>query len=223
LHECIESPTHVHYRQPRTHSLPSPCYDHALVKGIFVRNSSLKAEHTPYFCLPAAVFRLWGLGTISWVVMEVTSPPPTISTWCHSGVVVQLLYAKRERVDVREIRCRNGGLVEHSVLLQVRVVLRNFSRNSETHCSCTATTALCNYVTQRHRQYHRSTHNDIVRYRATDPLNTIAHVSLESLYKDWLMSYLLIIPFPHVSFPLIHLILLFCNSLKALFPNRLGS
>jgi hypothetical protein len=81
----------------------------------------------------------------------------------------------------------------------------------------------CNYVTQRHRQYHRSTHNDIVRYRATDPLNTIAHVSLESLYKDWLMSYLLIIPFPHVSFPLIHLILLFCISLKALFPNRLGS
>jgi hypothetical protein len=57
----------------------------------------------------------------------------------------------------------------------------------------------------------------------TDPLNTIAHVSLESLYKDWLMSYLLIIPFPHVSFPLIHLILLFCISLKALFPNRLGS
>ena len=86
LHECIRSHTHVLYRYPQTRSLPSSCYDHALVEGIFLHNSSLKTQHAPYFCFTAAVFRLRGLGIVSWVVMKVTSPPPTISTWCHKRI-----------------------------------------------------------------------------------------------------------------------------------------
>jgi hypothetical protein len=76
----------------------------------------------------------------------------------------------------------------------------------------------CNYITQRHRQYHRSTHNDIVRYRATDSLNTITHDSLDSLYKDGLMLYLLIIPISSRLPYLIRLILLFVSPLKRFSP-----
>ena len=86
LYKCIGSHTHVLYHCPRMCSLPSTCYDHALVEGIFLHDSSLKTQHAPHFCFTTAVFRLQGLCIVSWVVMKVTSPPPTISTWCHKQI-----------------------------------------------------------------------------------------------------------------------------------------
>ena len=49
-----------------------------------MHDSSLEAKHAPYLGLTTAVLRLWGLSDIGQMIMEVSPPPPTTSTWCHS-------------------------------------------------------------------------------------------------------------------------------------------